>query len=201
MLNVAHHAQVGNGGPVTAVFRNTTNGKAEVSITLDYSKASPPEFSYVADHCIVRPDISGFVIAFGKMSSDCSFLRTRIELSFPKGLFQNQLIESTRGLIEQMSQEGSNDIEPFEHRKFADPDKIQTFRSNNVMISLWGEEGLADFYYLAPSDVGKAAKNGAADISLNPVVRVTMSAGLIADFINQCKAFDKNPPVVSDGKG
>jgi len=190
--------QIGSGGPVTARFRNIANGNAEVSISLDYSKATQPEFSYVADHCAVDPGISGYTIAFGKMTSDCSALRTRIEISFPAGMFQQQLIHSTRNFAERMPKEIA--VPVIEQRSFPDPEKIQTFRSNNVLTGAWGDEAVADFYYLSPADFGLAAQNQTTDIRLTPVVRVTMSIGLLLDFLAKCHAFDSGPQTVADGK-
>jgi hypothetical protein len=198
MLGVAPHTQIGRGGPVTASFRSAVNGRAEVSISLDYSKAAQPEFSYVADHCNLTPDAvgSGYTIAFGKLTSDGSALRTRIEVSFPEGMFQKQLIASTRGFFYRIPKE--IDVPTVEQRSFPDPEKIQTFRSNNVMIGAWGDEGVADFYYLSPADFGMAANNQLPEIRLTPVVRVTMGIGLLSDFLAKCHAFDKGPRSAAD---
>lgn len=199
MLRAAPHTQLGSGGPVTAKFRQTANGGSEVSIMLDYSKAMQPEFSYVADHCTVSPIISGYNIAFGKMTSDCAALRTRIEISFPASMFQQQLITTTRDFFDQIPKD--SDAPVIEQRTFTDPEKIQTFRSNNVMAGAWGDEAVADFYYLSPADFGMAAKSQVSDIRLTPVVRVTMSIGLLRDFLEKCHVFDKGLRPVADEKG
>jgi len=187
MLHVAPHMQVGTVGPVTAIFRKTADGNAEVQISIDYAKAAQPEFSYVADHCSVSLGDSGYIIAFGKMTSDRAALRTRVEVSFPEGMFQKQLINSTRDFMKRMPKGVS--IRQIPDRAFPDPDKIQTFRSNNAMVGTWGDEGVIDFYFLSPSDFAGAAKNASVDIRLSPVVRVTLSIGLLSDFLARCHAF------------
>ncbi len=192
MLRVAPHMQVGTVGPVTAVFRQAPNGITEVQISVDYSKAAQPEFSYVADHCSVSHSESGYIIAFGKMTSDQTALRTRVEVSFPEGMFQKQLLNSTRDFKDRMPV--GIQIRDVPARTFTDPDKIQTFRSNNAMVGAWGDEGVIDFFFLSPSDFGGASRNGSVDIRLTPVVRVTLSIGLLKDFLTKCHSFDGHNP-------
>jgi hypothetical protein len=188
MLRVAPHMQVGTVGPVTATFRQAPNGITEVQIAVDYAKAAQPEFSYVADHCSVSPGDSGYIIAFGKMTSDRSALRTRVEISFPESMFQKQLINSTRDFKGRMPI--GVPIRAIPQRDFPDPEKIQTFRSNNAMIGAWGDEGVVDFFFLSPSDFGGPVRTGPVDIRLTPVVRVTLSIGLLNDFLTKCHSFD-----------
>jgi len=191
MLRVAPHTQVGSGGPVTASFKQGEDGAAQVSISLDYSKAVPPEFSYVADHCSVSKDIAAYSILFGKMDSGRKNLRTRIEIVFPSNMFHQQLLATTIGFVSRMPPD--IDVPDLDARDFPDPEKFQTFRSNNVMVGAWGDEGVADFHFLSPADFGMAAQNQVSEIRLNPVVRVTMSAALLKDFLTKCHQFAKEP--------
>lgn len=194
MLRAPSNVQVGSSGPVTAVFRQAADGGTEVQISFDYSKADKPEFSYVADHCSVSLGDSGYIIAFGKMTSDQCSLRTRMEISFPEGMFQKQLINSTRDFMSRMPKGVS--IRDVTQRTFPDPDKLQTLRSNNVMVGAWGDEAVADFYFLSPSEFAIAGRALPTDIRLAPVVRVTLSIGLLRDFLTKCHQFDNHTPNV-----
>jgi hypothetical protein len=186
-FRVAPNTKIGGSGPVSVVFRQKTNGAAEVSLGLDYSKASPPDLSYVADNVSVIESRSGFSIKFGKLDSGEVSLKTRIDILFPKSMFQNQLIQSSRNFLTDLPL--SPEPTPASP-KLQDPEKTQTFRANNVMLGAWGDEGVADFYYISPGDFAFAARGQLSDIRLVPAVRVTMDVLLLREFLTQCHQFD-----------
>jgi hypothetical protein len=187
-FGVASNAKIGGTGPVNVVFRQRANGVAEVALGLDYSKAVPPSLSYVADHVSVSTGRSGFSIRFGKLASDEKSLRTRIEIVFPKSMFQNQLIRSTRNFLTDIPAQPDEAPAPIEIAQ--DPEKTQTFQANNAMLGGWGDEGVADFYHISPGDFAFAARGQLSEIRLTPAVRVTMDAHLLRDFLTQCHQFD-----------
>jgi hypothetical protein len=53
-------------------------------------------------------------------------------------------------------------------------------------MGMWGDEGLADFYYLSPRELfyAKVGRNSKPD--LEPVVRVVMYTGLLLEFMDKC---------------
>jgi hypothetical protein len=187
-FGVAANTKIGGGGPVSVVFRQRANGLAEVALGLDYSKAVPPSLSYVADHVAVSPCRSGYSIRFGKLAADEQTLRTRIEIIFPKSMFQNQLIQSTRNFLTEMPHQ--SDPPPSPVKITQDPEKTQTFQANNAMLGGWGDEGVADFYHISPGDFAFAARGQLSEIRLTPAVRVTMDAHLLRDFLTQCHQYD-----------
>lgn len=176
--------------PVTATFRNVVEGGAEVSISVDYTKADPPEFNYVADYFDVRVRPESYVLLFGKLNSNSTALRTMIEITFAGRMFREQFLASTRNFIELHARkyEFNRTVQALE---LPEPDRLQSLRSNNAFLGLWGDEGVMDFYYMSPSDF-TLAMQVAFDIRLQPVVRVTMEASLIRDVIVKCHSLAEN---------
>ena len=163
---------------------------AVVEMGVDYSLADVPERAYYADYCDVVKDRQGFTLIFGKLVPGTSKLRTKIEISFPEEMFVRQLWGNSRDfqkIVERLAV--NSKVEPIQD--VADTDKVQTFRSNNVFMGVWGEESVMDYYYISPKDMHSVMQNPqhAADVTLEPVVRVAIGTGLMLEFLNKCGNF------------
>jgi len=180
--------EVSGKGPVRLRVMQLTATTGSVEIQVDYSQAPVPMLCYDADYCDVvqgRPDI---VLVFGKLKAGTVELRTKIEITFSRDYFYNQLWRSTRelqGSVEKMVREER--LTPIKGP--LETEKVQSLRSNNVFMAVLGGEAVLDFYYISPGDIHYARTKQKRDIALDPVVRVVVSVHLLWEFLNKCKPF------------
>lgn len=176
-------------GPVTVrvVQAGPNPAQALVELSVDYRKAEIPGRAYFADYCEVQKGRFGYTLIFGKLVSGKNALRTQIEIMFPQEMFVRQLWASSRELhkvVKQLHKDTGGPLDSVEGT-----DKVQTFRSNNVFMGVWGEDSVLDFYYLSPKDMHDLRTRQHTDVSLEPVIRVVLDTGLLDEFLEQCRPF------------
>jgi hypothetical protein len=175
-------------GPVRIRVIDSGPNFVHCEIGVDYQRAPVPERSYYADYCDVQRARFGFGLFFGKLITGTSRLRTKIEIDFPEDLFGRQLWGTSREMhkLLRTAAAGMN-FSPIS--EVEDTDKVQTFRSNNVFMGIWGEEAVMDFFYLSPRDMAQPQRGVAA---LEPVIRVVMPTPLLLEFLDKCRPFVEN---------
>lgn len=162
--------------------------QALVEITVDYRNAETPNRAYFADYCDVQKGRFGYSLVFGKLIPGSSVLRTKIEITYPQEMFLRQLWATSRELHKTVRDLPLRE-NPTPVDSVQDTDKVQTFRSNNVFMGVWGEDSVLDFYYLSPKDMHEARTRQRADVSLEPVIRVVMDTALLYEFLEKCRPF------------
>ncbi len=162
---------------------------AAVEMSVDYRLAPIPDRAYYADYSNVQQSRFGLTLSFGKLASDQRALRTKIEVVFPETMFQKQLLGSTAGLRRTLEQLLGDKKLPKIPGLNEETEKTQTFRSNNVFMAIWGEEGVLDFYYISPRDYFLSHAEQGAEVGLEPVVRVVLDAALMKEFLDTCQLF------------
>jgi len=175
-------------GPVHFRVVQQVGGQALAEIGIDYSRADIPDRSYYADHVDVQRARSGISLLFGKLMPGASRLRTQVEVVFPDDMFVRQLWRSSREMHKSLEENRGKLGTIQEISEVEGTDKVQTFRSNNVFLGQWGDEAVADFYYISPRDF-YYAKEGLRTVSLEPVVRIAMHPGLILELLDKCRGF------------
>jgi hypothetical protein len=159
------------------------NGSLQVQVRIDYSRVEVPDRSYYADYCDVPAARAGISLIFGKLEPGSGRLRTKVEIAFPDDLFRNQLWNALNSLDQHLrSAPGTKPLPPVSNLE--DTDKVQTFRSNNVFVSYWGEDITFDFYYLSPKRSSSGAPTEAA---LDPVIRIVLVAPVCMELIEKCR--------------
>jgi hypothetical protein len=153
---------------------------------VDYSRAEVPERSYYADYCHVQKARVGFSLVFGKLVPESKRLRTKIEIAFPEEIFTLHLWNNSRSFHETVRRLTGQPLPELD--KVEDTEKVQTFRSNNVFMGVWGQDAVADFYYISPRDIHMLRTKN-ADVNLEPVVRVAMETALMLEFLEKCRPF------------
>ncbi len=159
-----------------------------VEITVDYRNAEIPNRAYFADYCDVQKGRFGYSLAFGKLIAGSDTLRTKIEIAFPKEMFMRQLWATSREL-HKITKDLASREKPTPVTSVQDTDKVQTFRSNNVFMGVWGDDSVLDFYYLSPKDMHDVRSRPRADVSLEPVIRVVLDTALLNEFLDRCRPF------------
>ncbi len=182
--------QTSGGGPVTLRMVQAGPDQAVMEMGVDYSKAEPPDRSYYADFCDVQKARLGYSLVFGKLIPGTSKLRTKIEVNFPAEMFFQQLwrvatSEGFYGTVRKIV--GATKLAALD--KVSDTDKVQSFRSNNAYMGVWGEEAMIDFFYISPRDIHFFRIKKADDATLEPVVRVVMETVLLDEFLEKCRPF------------
>jgi hypothetical protein len=178
--------QISGDSPVKLrVVQEVGPNQALYEMGVDYRYAPVPDRFYYADYCDVQRARSGFGLFFGKLIPGTSRLRTKIEIDFPEEMFVRQLWATSRDFHKtvQMVAEKMH-FPPVDGLE--DTDKVQTFRSNNVFMGMWGEEAVMDFYYISPRDIHFAKQQHRGDVGLEPVIRVVMSTALVFEFLEKC---------------
>jgi len=180
-------------GPVSIRIVQAGPDQVLLEMKVDYRNAETPGRAYFADYCDVQKGRLSYNLVFGKLDGVRSNLRTKIEVAFPREMFLRQLWASSRELHQTVDQIVARTIsvpmtEP------VDTDKVQTFRSNNVFMGVWGEESVLDFYYMSPKDVHELRSRQRSDVTLEPVVRVVMDTGLLYEFLEKCRPFAEAQP-------
>jgi hypothetical protein len=166
-------------------------------LAVDYSKAESPDRAYYADYCDVLKGRAGYSLFFGKLITGSFRLRTKVEIAFPEDMFARQLWGSSRSLHETAKKVW--DRSPLGTvEKLTDTDTVQTFRANNVMIAMLGEESLLDFYYIAPSEVHFVRLGQRSQVLLEPVIRVTLPSAMVYEFLEKCRVFAEKIPGIDD---
>jgi hypothetical protein len=175
-------------GPVTLRVVKASPDQAVLEMGIDYSKAEIPERAYYADYCDVLRGRVGFSLVFGKLDPGTCRLRTKIEVAFPEQMFLQQLWGTSRDFQRAVQADAMRaPIVPV--AEVEDTDKVQTFRSNNVMMGAWGEESVMDFYYISPRDMHFVRQEAKTNVELEPVVRVVMGTPLIFEFLQKCQPY------------
>lgn len=188
-----HGVQLVGTGPVQLKILQVATDRMLVEMGVDYEKAAVPDRAYYADYCDVQKARTGFSLTFGKLAPGTLRLRTKIEISFPAQMFARQLWGSSRALHETVRKLVRDEsTEPL--GGIEDTDMVQTFRSNNVFMGVWGEDALMDFYYISPRDMHIVRTRQRGMIALDPVVRVVMSTSLIFEFLEKCKPLAEAVP-------
>ena len=177
-------------GPVSVrvVQAGPDPSHALVEIAVDYRNAEIPGRAYFADHCEVLKGRFGYTLLFGKLVPGRKALRTQIEITFPQEMFVRQLWATSRELHKVVKQLPHKEAPDFSG-SVEGTEKVQTFRSNNVFMGVWGEDSVLDFYYLSPKDMHDLRNKQSSNVSLEPVVRVVMDTGLLDEFLEQCRPF------------
>jgi hypothetical protein len=173
-------------GPVHFRIVHDAGYQTMAELGVDYSKADVPERAYYADYVDVQRGRSGITLLFGKLIPRTTHLRTQVEVIFPDDMFLRQLWGTTREVHKVLIEHRPPwRIEPVDQA--SETDKVQTFRSNNVFIGTWGDEAVADFYYLSPRDFYLVKQGGMTRVGLEPVIRVVLYPGLLLEFFEKCK--------------
>ena len=173
-------------GPVHFRVIQDRGPQTIAELGVDYSKAQIPDRSYYADYVDVARARSGISILFGKLIPGTVRLRTQVEIVFPDDMFLKQLWGTSRDLHKTLADgRGRMRMAPMESAE--ETDKVQTFRANNVFLGTWGDEALADFYYLSPRDFFYVKVGGKSSVDLEPVVRIVMYPGLLLEFLNKAE--------------
>lgn len=174
-------------GPVHIKLLGSEPDQQRLQMAVDYSKADTPARSYYADFCEVLESRGAVSLVFGKLVSGAAKLRNKVEISFPRKMFVEQLWKSSRE-FEKTVKRLAEDQEFFDIGKVDDTDTVQTFRSNNVFMAVGDEEAVLDFYLLSPGDVRLAIQGKRSeDITLEPVLRVLVETVLMRDFLAKCR--------------
>jgi hypothetical protein len=179
----SHAIQGTSDGPVKIRVFQTGPHQVTCEIGVDYQRAPIPERFYYADYCDALKARSGFGLFFGKLITGTSRLRTKIEIDFPEEMFVKQLWNTSREL-HQILQNAVATMDFPSMGEVEDTDKVQTFRSNNAFMAIWGEEAVVDFYYLSPRDMSQPQRGGTG---LEPVIRVVMPTPLLLEFLDKCR--------------
>ena len=66
-------------------------------------------------------------------------------------------------------------------------DVVHTSRSNNAFMATLGEEGILDFYYIAPSDIHFVRLGRRSQVNLEPVIRISLPSPLVLEFLDRCQ--------------
>jgi len=194
----ARAAQHLTSGPIALRVVESTPDHVVMEMGVDYTKVTPPERSYYADYCDVRRARLGYSLFFGKLIAGTDALRTKIEVAFPEDMFIQQLWgtsrefhKALRAVAEKVSLPPTGQV--------TDTDKVQTFRSNNAFMGMWGEEALIDFYYLSPRDLHFLRMGHPGDVGLEGIVRVVLGTPLLFEFLEKCRPFveGKQPDIAS----
>jgi hypothetical protein len=173
-------------GPVHFRIVDNVGYQTTAEIGVDYSKADVPERAYYADYVDVQRGRSGINLLFGKLVPRTTQLRTQVEIIFPDDMFLRQLWGTTRDVHKMLLEYRPKwRIEPMDTA--TETDKVQTFRSNNVFIGTWGDEAVADFYYLSPRDFYLVKAGSKTRVGLEPVLRIVLYPGLLLEFFEKCK--------------
>ena len=85
-------------GPVTFKISPINEQSSQVEISIDYSCADVPNLQYDADYATVLKSRTGIVLTFGRLETGTSRLRSKIEISFTRESFLNQVWLSSRDL-------------------------------------------------------------------------------------------------------
>jgi hypothetical protein len=163
-----------------------------LELAVDYEKAEVPARAYAADFCrVIKVDYE-FVFVFGKLVPGKGRLRNKVEISFPRRAFGYQFWYSSRELQKSLSSELCS--ERLLDLKFDDTDTVQSFRANNAYMAWLGDEGLIDFYYIAPSEVHYARVGKRNKILLDPVLRIVMSSHILLQCLDEVDALMSADP-------
>lgn len=159
-----------------------------LALSIDYSKVETPLRSYYADYCDVEESRAAVGLIFGKLLSSGTKLRNKVEISFPRKMFAEQLWKSSRDFEKTIKRLAAQYDKLPDASGVEDTDTVQTFHSNNVFMATSDEEAVLDFYYVSPGDIHFAAqgKNSKA-IAVEPVLRVLVETALMEDFLNKCR--------------
>jgi hypothetical protein len=161
---------------------------------VDYSLAPVPERAYYADYCNVARSRVAITLTFGKLAGSQKKLRTKIEIVFPEAMFQKQLWGTTAPVREVIDRSVDGKVLAPLGEIDSDPEKVQTFRANNVFVAVWIEEGVLDFYYISPRDGYVLQVKDGSQIGLEPVVRVVLDMPVMKEFFDQCVQFVSEEP-------
>jgi hypothetical protein len=164
-------------GPVRLRVTESNPTQSLIELAVDYEKADVPDRAYAADYCrVIKVDYE-FVFVFGKLVPGKGRLRNKVEISFPHRAFGYQFWYTSRDLRKSLHDELKS--EPGLNFEFEDTETVQSFRANNAFMAWLGDEGLVDFYYIAPSEVHYARAGKRNKILLDPVLRIVMSSHLL----------------------
>jgi len=180
-------------GPVRVRFVENARGAA-VEIGVAYEEAEVPERRFYADYCDVIKARSGFSLVFGRLAPGTHALRTQVEVSFPESLFYNQLREHPQKLYEAIQNQIGDETLPTIEKPI-ETDKVQGFRANNVFMAMLGEDAIADFYFIAPSEIHLLHSGKRAQAYLEPVIRIVMPTALMFEFLQKARNQAERLPV------
>jgi hypothetical protein len=178
--------EITKSGPVSLRVREIDPANSVLELAVDYEKADIPARAYASDFCQVIKTQIEYVIVFGKLAPGTVKLRNKVEISFQRHAFGHQLWNSTRPLETALREHYTSDA--ISIRDFTDTDVVQSFRSNNAFMACLGEEGLVDFYYIPPNEIDYVRRGRRQKVTLDPVLRIVMSAPLLLYFIEQIDA-------------
>jgi hypothetical protein len=177
---------VGGQGPVRLRVVRAGPQENTVELSVNYEKAEVPPRAYFADYCDVVQGRGSVSIFFGKLKPGTSVLRNKVEIGFPEDLFIRQVWKNSRKLHEKVEAEfGPHPLPPI--GEVTDTDVVQAFRANNVLMLGMGEEALADFYYIAPTEIHFALNKGRQEVALDPVIRIVLSGLLMLELLEKCR--------------
>lgn len=195
-LGIPRALEVSSTGPVTMRIVEAPGegeNRLHMELGIDYSKADVPERFYYADYCDVQGARSGYSLIFGKLNPGTSRLRTKVDVTFPEEMFRLQLWGNSRDFHQGIRRIAEKvDFPPVE--RVEDTDKVQSFRSNNVFMGMWGEESVMDFYYLSPRDIHFVRKRQKHEVALEPVIRVVLPTALLFEFLEKCRPYAERQP-------
>jgi hypothetical protein len=184
--------EITKSGAVSLRVKEVDAATSVLELAVDYEKAEVPARAYASDFCkIIKTQIE-YVIVFGKLAPGTLKLRNKVEIAFQRHAFGHQLWNSTRPLETALREHYGT--EAISISSFEDTDVVQSFRSNNAFMAGLGDEGLVDFYYIPPNEIEYVRRGRRQKVTLDPVLRIVMSAPLLLYFIEQIDATVKAEP-------
>lgn len=179
-------------GPVKIRITNPTDARGLIELSLDYEKAEVPSRAYFADYVDVLEGRADITLLFGRLTPGTKKLRSQVEISFSRHSFVGQVWRSTREMHEMLRKNEKLELPPVEDVQYSD--MVHTSRANNVFMAVLGEESIADFYYIAPSDLHFVRLGRRDNVNLEPVIRVSLPSPLVLEFLNKCEGLISKMP-------
>jgi hypothetical protein len=186
-------AVVGGQGPVRMRVIKTGTEENTIELSVNYEKAETPARAYFADYCDVVQGRGSISLFFGKLKPGSSVLRNKVEIGFPEEFFIRQVWKNSMHLHEKLKMQfGEHPLQPL--TGLTDTDVVQSFRANTVLMLGMGDEALADFYYIAPTEIHFALNKGRQEVALDPVIRIVLSGSLLFELLEKCKPLVERLP-------
>jgi len=188
----ADRLEVSGDGPVSFRISPINEQSSQVEISIDYSRADIPNLQYDADYATVLKSRTGIVLSFGRLETGTSKLRSKIEISFTRESFLNQVWHSSRDLANTVKRTvADHTLEPIVPENLGTVEKTQAFRSNYTYMSVMAQEAALDFYHLSPGEVHQARLGKKSEIYLQAVVRVVCAISLVQELLTVAEPFAK----------
>jgi hypothetical protein len=159
-----------------------------IRLNIDFGLAAPPESYYYASAVSLRRDQRlGMVSVSFWRAGIKEIPPNTVSIVLPEMVVFGQFWNSSRAVEQALDQQlqalGRTPSMMETDEKFG---AGQTLYANSIFVSVGLGESCLDFYYLPPKDLHLARTRG-ADISLYPVVRVTLSQVVLKRLFDLCR--------------